>query len=285
MWQVNLSTSSCHNVTSDPPSSYVFISVYSFIFIMGLILNVKALVVFFRQTKTRSHTTVYMINLAIADLLLVLTLPVRVSYLLGYTRLPQRLCDWLGLTLLVNMYSSIFLLTCICFDRCVAVTFPMSHRVKEGRKKAPLVCLAVWVITFGSSLPIFLLKSKVVQESHCFRNQPVYATWPVVLFTTLSFGFGIPLVLMLICSWGLVRAVLNSTVAQTNLVDSGKIQRMRGCPLLLAGCVPLQPDGGVSQHHTGSHRLLLHHRNVQEECGHGSSEEDVPAEQSKFPGG
>lgn len=226
-------TSSCHNVTSGP-DSFVFVSVYAFIFIAGLPLNLLALVVFFSRTYSRSHTTVYMTNLAIADLLLVLTLPVRIYYHLGSAGLPQRLCDWLGLMLLANMYGSIFLLMCICFDRCMAVTFPMSLRVKEGRKKAPLVCLAVWVLTFGASLLVFLSKPQEnTQEMRCFGNLPVYATQPMVVFSTLSMGFGIPLVLMLICSWGLVRAVRRSTVAQTNLVDGRRIQRMIATSLLI----------------------------------------------------
>ncbi|XP_071756614.2 lysophosphatidic acid receptor 4 [Centroberyx gerrardi] len=225
-------TTACHN-HSTGQIDIVFVSVYTVISVVGLILNLTALVIF-RHTKSRSHTTVYMTNLAIADLLLVLTLPMRIYYHLGYTGLPQKLCDWVGLVLLANMYGSIFLLTCICFDRCMAVTFPMSPRVREGRKKAPLICLGVWTLTFGASLPVYLSKwNELSREEHCFETLPVYATRPVVVFSTLFMGFGIPLVVMLICSWGLVRAIRRSAVAQTDLVDSKKIQRMIAASLLI----------------------------------------------------
>ncbi|XP_045078333.1 lysophosphatidic acid receptor 6-like isoform X1 [Coregonus clupeaformis] len=218
-----------HNCT-EPQSNLIFVGVYAIVFTVGLFLNVTALVVFFCYTKLRSHTTVYMTNLAIADLLLVLTLPLRIYYHLGLSRLPQILCEGMGLVLLANMYGSIFLLTCMCFDRCMAVCLPMSSWVQEGRKKAPLVCLGVWLLTAGASLPIYISKrreaSNDIQEVNCFGNLPVYAIQPMAVASTLTVGFGIPLVVMLVCSWALIRAITRSSIAQTDLIDSGKIQRM-----------------------------------------------------------
>lgn len=206
------------------------VCIYSFIFIVGFVFNVMSLAFFCCHTKSRSHTIVYMTNLAVADVLLILTLPMRIYHHLGY-EIPQLLCDILGLVLKANMYGSIFLLTCICFDRCMAVTFPMSARVQDWRKKAPLFCFGIWLITSGTSLPIYF--SRQVNNTDCFDSLPVLAIKPAVVSSTLILGFGIPLVIMLICSWGLVRAVRRSTVAQTNLVDSGKIQRMIATSLLI----------------------------------------------------
>lgn len=247
-------TPPCYNRTGH--INILPVCIYSFIFVVGLIFNVTALVVFLSQNKSRSQTTVYMTNLALADTLLVLTLPVRIYYHLGYTGLPQSVCDGLSLILKANMYGSIFLLTCISFDRCMAVTFPMSGRVQEWRNKAPLVCLGIWMLTFGVSVPIYLSKQgQVSEEMHCFDNLPVYATQPVVVGPTLSVGFGIPLVVMLICSWGLVRAVQQSTAAQTNLVDSRKIQRMIAASLLIFLL-------SFSPYHATLGLLSLYRRNV-----------------------
>ncbi|XP_053271785.1 lysophosphatidic acid receptor 6 [Pleuronectes platessa] len=221
----------CHNDSSGQ-YSILPVCIYSFISTVGLIFNITALAFFFHNTKSRSHTIVYMTNLAIADTLLVLTLPMRIYYHLGFPGLPQWLCDGLGLVLKANMYGSIFLLTSICFDRCMAVSFPMSSHVQEGRRKAPVVCLGIWILTFGASLPIYLFGPRT--DSHyCFNNLPIYAIQLKVVLPTLLMGFGFPLVIMLICSWGLVRSVQKSTVAQTKLVDSRKIYRMIATSLLI----------------------------------------------------
>ncbi|XP_074518082.1 lysophosphatidic acid receptor 6 [Halichoeres trimaculatus] len=224
------------NNCSDDGNDHVnipFVSIYSFITVVGLILNLIALVVFRNNGKSRSHTVTYMTNLACADLLLILTLPMRIYYHLGFSGLPQKMCNMLGLVLKANMYSSIFLLTSICSDRCLAITYPMSARVQGIRKKARWICLGIWLLTFGASVPIYFLKKEEEIQTNCFDSQPLIAIQPFVVFPTLFVGFGIPLVIMLICSWCLVRAVQRSTVAQTDLVDSSKISKMIAASLFI----------------------------------------------------
>ncbi|KAM9500786.1 lysophosphatidic acid receptor 6 isoform 1-T2 [Clarias gariepinus] len=213
----------CQNQTNP-----AFVAMYSVVCIIGIPLNLMALVVFFCCIKSRSHTIVYMTNLALADLLLVCTLPIRIYYHLGIGELSQKTCEVAGLLLLANMYGSILLLTCISIDRCLAVCFPMSSRVREGRKKAPLICLGIWLLTIGASLPPYIINSNKNDTSKtCFRKIPTYAVKPVTLASTLTIGFGIPLIILLLCSWGLVHAVSKSTAAKmSGIVDSCKIQRM-----------------------------------------------------------
>ncbi|XP_067256522.1 lysophosphatidic acid receptor 6 [Chanodichthys erythropterus] len=206
----------------------VFVTVYSVVFIFGLTLNVTALVIFFRSSKSQSHTMTYMVHLAFADVLLVCMLPVRILFHTGLAISPKQLCDVTGLVMLTNMYSSILLLTCISFDRCIAVCFPLSSRVREGRKKAWCICLGIWILTIGTSFTVYLKKNlNGTNTSMCFGNFPSYATQTSALISTLIVGFGIPLTVMIISSWGLVRALSKSTAVQTSdLVDSGKIKRM-----------------------------------------------------------
>ncbi|XP_042615165.1 lysophosphatidic acid receptor 6-like [Cyprinus carpio] len=220
--------SNCTNDTF-PKSDQVFVAVYSVVFIFGLILNLTALVIFFRNSKSRSHTTVYMIHLAFADIILVCTLPLRIYYHGKLGVLSPTICEFAGLILLSNMYSSIFLLTCISFDRCVAVCFPMSSRVREGRKKAWCVCLGIWILTISTSLLIYFQKEqdKPLHNNTCFSGFPTISTQKPALASTLIVGFGIPLTVMIFSSWGLIRAISKSTAVQTsNLVDSKKIKRM-----------------------------------------------------------
>ncbi|XP_007248198.3 lysophosphatidic acid receptor 6 [Astyanax mexicanus] len=223
----------CYNITKEH-KDIIFVAVYSLVFIAGLILNLMAIVVFFCQTKSRSHTTVYMTNLAVADLFLVCTLPFRIYYH-SFKSPAQRICDIAGLILLANMYGSIFLLTCVCLDRCLAVCFPMSSRIQEARKKAPLVCVGIWILSLGASLPVYLGGGHLRNETgQCFRSFPLYATQTAALISSLVIGYGIPLVIMIVCSWGLVRAINKSTAAQTDsLVNSSKIQKMVSTNLVI----------------------------------------------------
>ncbi|XP_016426689.1 lysophosphatidic acid receptor 6-like [Sinocyclocheilus rhinocerous] len=221
----NLTNLTCPKSEKDQ----VFVVVYSVVFIFGLILNLTALVIFFRNSKSRSHTTVYMIHLAFADIILVCTLPVRIYYHGGLGVPNLKICEFAGLILLSNMYSSIFLLTCISLDRCVAVCFPLSSRVREGRKKAWCVCLGIWILTITTSLLIYFQKKQDNTQHNitCFSSFPRISTQKPALASTLIVGFGIPLTVMIVSSWGLIRAISKSTAVQTSdLVDSGRIKRM-----------------------------------------------------------
>ncbi|XP_043099284.1 lysophosphatidic acid receptor 6 [Puntigrus tetrazona] len=220
----------CPNVTClHPEQNQIFVGVYSVVFIFGLTLNLTALVVFFRNSKSSSHTTVYMIHLAFADILLVCTLPVRIYFHSVLGGLHLTVCKLSGLVMLSNMYSSIFLLTCISFDRCIAVCFPLSSLVREGRKKAWCVCLGIWILTIATSLPIYFTKKTKPGEHNmaCFGGFPHYATEKAPLVSTLIMGFGIPLFIMILSSWGLIQAISKSTAVQTSdLIDSARIKRM-----------------------------------------------------------
>uniref|UniRef100_A0A3P9BSI1 Zgc:172079 n=1 Tax=Maylandia zebra TaxID=106582 RepID=A0A3P9BSI1_9CICH len=220
--KVTMSISNTTTCTNDSTNHFdiIHVCLYSFIFIVGLTLNVIALVFFFCQIKSRSPTVVYMTNLTVADFLLILTLPVRIYYHLGLEGIPLVLCDCLGLILKANMYGSILFLACICFDRCVAVSFPMSTRIQRARQKSWLICLGRENVSLNVT-------------KHCFDNPPVYATQPAVVFSTLFLGFGLPLAIMLVCSWILVHTVQKSTVAQTNLLNSRTIRRMIATSLLI----------------------------------------------------
>ncbi|XP_030042808.1 lysophosphatidic acid receptor 4 isoform X2 [Microcaecilia unicolor] len=224
---------SCNASTSSPNGSTlvrdsVFIGLYSLIFTLGLALNLAALFVFFRCLLIRSITMVYMKNLAFSDLLLVASLPVRIYYYSKKTQLHSLACELVGLVLLVNMYTSIFLLTCISWDRCMAVCFPMRPWIKRVRKKAGFICLGVWILSITASIPAYLVKkfTRFDNCTQCFDCTPEYATSPVPIAASLSIGFTFPLVIMAACSWALVRAIRKSMAAQMELVNSEKIRHM-----------------------------------------------------------
>ena len=58
-------------------SSLVF---YSFVFIVGLVVNATALWVFSCSTKKRTTITIYMMNVALLDITFILSLPFRIIY-------------------------------------------------------------------------------------------------------------------------------------------------------------------------------------------------------------
>nr|XP_014431611.1 lysophosphatidic acid receptor 6-like [Pelodiscus sinensis]XP_025043136.1 lysophosphatidic acid receptor 6-like [Pelodiscus sinensis] len=215
-------TSNCTPGVSAVP---VFVGLYTIIFTLGLVLNLVALYIFCCCSSVCSLTTVYMKNLAVSDLLLVVSLPVRIYYYSKQPCLGRQVCELTGLLLLLNMYGSIFLLTCISWDRCMAVCFPMHARVKALRKQAKYICLGVWLVSCAGTVPTYFTQKDHNNFTSCFDSRPQYVTQRGVSFA-MMFCFAVLLLVMMLCSWALLRAVRRSAAARMELVNSAKIRSM-----------------------------------------------------------
>ncbi|KAM4675084.1 lysophosphatidic acid receptor 4-like isoform 1-T2 [Discoglossus pictus] len=217
------------NNTYQGPNPNFYTVGYATILILGFILNVTALCLFIRLPQLKSPTSIYMKNLICSDLLLIFTLPVRIYY--HYKWSPQQkpvldpwLCEAAGAILLLNMYGSIFFLTCISLDRCLAVCFPL--RTRLTRQKAPWVCAFVWGFNIISCISTYIHLAKKNHNHTCFEDRPPFVTMLTPTVAALIPGFLIPLSIMATSSVALLRAVGHSKSVQEGIVNNGKIVRM-----------------------------------------------------------
>lgn len=214
----------------------LYTTVFSIVFVIGLIMNVIAMYIFYCTLKVRNETTTYMMNLVVSDLLFVLTLPLRVFY---FSRqdwpFGGLLCKLSVSLFYTNMYGSILFLTCISVDRFLAIVYPLRSRELRTKRNAKIVCVAVWVLVLSGSLPTgFLLNSTTRHGNNsaqfCFENfssnQWKSHLSKVVIFIE-TVGFLIPLLLNVVCS-GMVLQTLRRPQAITRggKLNKKKILRM-----------------------------------------------------------
>ncbi|XP_034966309.2 lysophosphatidic acid receptor 6-like [Zootoca vivipara] len=207
------------------PADQAFAGMYALIFVVGLPLNIAALCIFVLGRAGRSNTITYMKNLAACDLLLLASLPLRVCFYGWRPQLPPLLCEVVGMLLLVNMYGSIFLLTCLSWDRCLAVCFPLSPRAQAVRRQAKYICAGVWALSIAGTIPTYITQRKKGQRMLCFDERPLYITARGVP-STMALAFALPLTIMVTCSCQLLRAVHRSGAVQMELVNGTKIRQM-----------------------------------------------------------
>ncbi|XP_062985056.1 lysophosphatidic acid receptor 5 [Elgaria multicarinata webbii] len=128
---------------------------YSLIFTAGLLLNVAAIWIFLYYLKLKSVVSIYMLNLAVSDLLFTISLPFRIYYYsMGEWPFGTFLCQVSGSVFQINMYGSCLFLMCINLDRFVAIVYPLRCRHLRRPKVARLLCLVVWVLIFVGSVPV-----------------------------------------------------------------------------------------------------------------------------------
>ncbi|XP_036069093.1 G-protein coupled estrogen receptor 1 isoform X2 [Oryzias melastigma] len=177
-----LNTSDAFNCTdlsenSDKYQSYVvglFLScLYTILlFPIGFIGNILILVVNLNHREKMTIPDVYFVNLAVADLILVADSLIEVFNLNEKYYDYAVLCTFMSLFLQVNMYSSIFFLTWMSFDRYVALASSMNSSPLRTMQHAKLSCGLIWMASIlATLLPFTIVQTQHRGELHfCFAN-------------------------------------------------------------------------------------------------------------------
>ncbi|KAM4620878.1 lysophosphatidic acid receptor 6-like [Polymixia lowei] len=229
---------------SDDFKYTLYSSVFSLVFVVGLLFNVVAIYIFACTLKMRNETTTYMMNLVASDLLFVLTLPFRIFYFVRRDwPFGGVLCQLSVSLFYTNMYGSILFLTCISVDRFLAIVYPFRSQMIRTKRNAKLACCAVWILVLSGSLPTgFLLETtspKNVNSSsiYCFENYS-NKQWKSKLSKVVVFmetvGFLIPLLLNVFCSVRVLQTLKNpQTISRGGQLNKTKILRMIVVHLLI----------------------------------------------------
>ncbi|KFQ27477.1 Putative P2Y purinoceptor 10, partial [Merops nubicus] len=196
------SNASSGNCTSPQMSfqSTLYATTYTLIFIPGLLANSAALWVLCRFIGKKSKAIIFMINLAVADLAHVLSLPLRMYY---YINQLGRVCSSLKS---LNMSASICFLTCISAQRYLFLLHPFRAKAWKRRYEAAVSAL-VWLLVGASCLPLLVVRSPALSNSTraCFSDLGVKQLSPgasIALVTVAElFGFVLPLAIISCCTW------------------------------------------------------------------------------------
>ncbi|XP_037635857.1 putative P2Y purinoceptor 10 [Sebastes umbrosus] len=155
------SSSGCgHNTTSwDQRMDTMYFYFYLLLFIPGLLLNTTALWVLCRHISKKTKAVIFMINLALADLVHILSLPLRIHYYFTHTwPFGQGVCLFCFYLKYLNMYAAIVFLMCISVQRCVFLLNPFSAR-RWRRRYDLLISIVVWVVVGMACSPFILMRS------------------------------------------------------------------------------------------------------------------------------
>uniref|UniRef100_A0A8D0D1H9 Coagulation factor II (thrombin) receptor-like 1, tandem duplicate 1 n=1 Tax=Sander lucioperca TaxID=283035 RepID=A0A8D0D1H9_SANLU len=196
----------------------VFIPIiYIIVFAVGLPTNAMAIWVFLFRTKKRHPSSIYMANLALADLLFVIWIPLKIAYHFNGNNwiYGEGLCKVLVGFFYGNMYCSIFFITCISVQRYWAVVHPLSLQQKDNRV-AVAVSVTVWVVVWLLTIPLYLYEQEVrVTNLHILTCHDVTRTSQKEIaagyFLTMGIvGFVAPTVVCIISYVLMLKSLRNS---------------------------------------------------------------------------
>ncbi|KAM4810538.1 proteinase-activated receptor 4 [Rhinophrynus dorsalis] len=193
-------------------------SIYTVVFLVGLPSNGLALWVLATKVK-KMTSTVFLINLATADLLLILMLPFKISYyFLGNNWIfGETMCRALTSFFYANIYCSVLLLMSISVDRYLAVVHPFFSRTFRSKAFAIGMCSISWTIAIFSTLPLAILRQSyplsetdltLCHDALPRQEQAEYLFYYFVCLIVL--GFLLPLAIIIFCYASVIRVLMLS---------------------------------------------------------------------------
>ncbi|XP_019391920.1 PREDICTED: type-2 angiotensin II receptor [Crocodylus porosus] len=197
------SSSSCSLTVSDYQFALIPV-LYCVIFILGIVGNSVVVAVLCRHRGSKTVASIYLFNLATADLLCLATLPFWAAYYAyGYNWLfGSVMCKVSSSVLSLNMFASIFFITCMSMDRYRAIVHPIRSQ-RRTLQQASVIALVVWGLACLSSLPTFYFRDTYYIESlgvnACIMAFPNENWSAGMAWMKNTLGFLVPLVVIATC--------------------------------------------------------------------------------------
>ncbi|XP_038136680.1 hydroxycarboxylic acid receptor 2-like [Cyprinodon tularosa] len=185
-------------------------------FAFGFVGNGLALWIFCFHLRPWKSSTVFLFNLAMADFLLNVALPLRASYYFSGLNWKFGLtgCNACLFMLAMNRSGSTFFLMIIAVDRYMHVVHPHHPFNSLSVKKASVGALGIWFITILVDAPIFALQHRNTTYCESFNTDvdPQHGlTWHEFMFLC---SFFIPLLVILYCTVHIVVQLRRRQLAQ-----------------------------------------------------------------------
>ncbi|XP_004078277.1 C-X-C chemokine receptor type 1 isoform X1 [Oryzias latipes] len=181
--------------------------VLSVVLILGLFGNTVLLAALALRRRFWRVSDIFILHLAGADLLLLLTLPIRVAQVAGSSGSFGAFCKICGAVFHINFYCGVFGLLCISLDHYLCTNHAAKWRSLRRPRFAAFCCLFVWISSVLLSVPdcMFLASSKNEdQKLRCDYSYSQTATGSMLASRLFhhTVGFSLPVVfLMLLCSY------------------------------------------------------------------------------------
>lgn len=189
-----------------PP--YIFI-----VCLMGILGNSFVLLVFLLQRGRWSVPEIYLGNLALADLILLVCLPFWAMNILNYFMwlYGEFMCKVVNMSIMVNMYTSIYMLVMVNVDRYLALVLTMRARWLRRKRYAKLICVILWLFGLGMGAPTAAMRKLIDIPAHqsveCMLNYP-NRNWRIAHLLQLNIvGFALPFLVITFCCFNIVRAL------------------------------------------------------------------------------
>uniref|UniRef100_A0A4W3GH80 G protein-coupled receptor 25 n=1 Tax=Callorhinchus milii TaxID=7868 RepID=A0A4W3GH80_CALMI len=185
----------------EPWANVSISAVYALIFIIGFFGNLFVIIVTSFKQTTRRPVDTFVINLAVADLVFVLTLPFWIvstgnnhDWIFG-----SEVCKISSYIIGVNRYSSIFFLTSMSVDRYLSIVKLLDFRHLRTQRHAIKICALIWIGSLVLAIPsAYFRKLILTNKSYCVDDKSSQFFRGFSL-ASICITFGLPVIIIVFC--------------------------------------------------------------------------------------
>lgn len=205
---MNVTNDDC-NIQTQEYEYHLFPAVYILALLVGLPGNLAALFVFTFKITHRTPFSIYISNLAVADIIILCVLPFRIHYHINRNnwQFGDFTCRLTGTLYYANIYMSICFMTCICVDRYMATVHPHNYLRMRSPWCALIASVVLWCAV-GVAILVFILMGPLKTNSDNSQNLRCFENFAKIEWDTrlgpysilgLVFGSLVPSIIILVC--------------------------------------------------------------------------------------
>lgn len=189
--------------------SFVFFCItFTIILLPG---NGLVLCILIKHRNQTNLTDISLFNLALSDLLFVLTLPFHAHYIVaGEWTFGDFMCRFISMSHRAGFISSIFSMIFMTLDRYMVIMHALTVARYRTLRAGIVLTVAIWFLTFTVSLPTFIFAG-VANESYgvgCYMTETYF--WNIYNLSVQNIlGLVLPLFVMIACYSRIIPRLVN----------------------------------------------------------------------------
>lgn len=184
---------------------------YSLVFIFGFLGNLLVVLTLINCKKLKSMSDIYLLNLAISDLLFLLTLPFWAHYAADEWVLGDAMCKLFTGLYHIGYFGGIFFIILLTIDRYLAIVHAVFALKARTVTFGVVTSIVTWVVVILASLPGIIFTKSYEEDFRFFCGPHFPVGWKnfhTVMRSIL--GLVLPLLVMTICYSGILKTLLRS---------------------------------------------------------------------------
>ncbi|KAG7326970.1 hypothetical protein KOW79_010371 [Hemibagrus wyckioides] len=192
--------------------------IYSIICFLALFGNFLVILTYVYFKRIKTMTDIFLLNLAVADLLFALSLPFWAASIMTKWQLGQIPCKAMYAMYKITFFSGMFLLMCISVDRYFSITKAVSaHRCRSNAVHyGRISSLITWVLAVIFSLPE-IIYANVNSNNTCvvYSNESEDSRISMIV-SQMVLGFVLPALVMVFCYSCIIKTLVQARNFERN---------------------------------------------------------------------